>query len=84
MIRALEMLRAVGDPQVVSIALNFMSPMAVALGRLGEAEAFLKESLALCQQEVTGGARGLPIAFWAIRPWREANSQKRKSSFKEP
>jgi tetratricopeptide (TPR) repeat protein len=42
--------RAVGDPRTISLALNHLSPAAVQLGRFDEAEAFLQEGLALCQQ----------------------------------
>jgi tetratricopeptide (TPR) repeat protein len=39
-----------GDPRSIALGLNFLSPTAIRLGHYQETEAFLQESLRLCQE----------------------------------
>ncbi|MGD2049828.1 MAG: helix-turn-helix domain-containing protein [Chloroflexota bacterium] len=48
MLAGLDIWRALGDPRYTALGLNFISPTAIHLGCLEEAQAFLQESLTLC------------------------------------
>jgi len=47
MLDGLALWRTVGDPRYIALGLNFISPLAVKLGRSAEARAYLQESLLL-------------------------------------
>jgi tetratricopeptide (TPR) repeat protein len=55
------MWRELGDPRYTALGLNFISPTAMHLGRLEEAQAFLQESLALSTQ--VGDRWGMGTAY---------------------
>jgi tetratricopeptide (TPR) repeat protein len=50
MLAGLAIWRMLGDPQSVSLGLNFLVPTLNKLGRFEEAKAFMHESIALCEQ----------------------------------
>ncbi|MCC6168210.1 MAG: tetratricopeptide repeat protein [Caldilineaceae bacterium] len=50
MLAGLAQWRALGNPSSMALGLNYISPTAIRLGRLGEAQAFLQESLDLLTQ----------------------------------
>ena len=54
MCAGLALWRDLGDPRSIALGLNHLSPTTILLGKYQEAEAFLQESLALCQE---GGDR---------------------------
>jgi predicted ATPase len=61
MLQGLEIWRALGDPRVTALGLNWISPTVIKLGRYEEAEAYLQESLALCRQ--VGDRWGMGTAY---------------------
>jgi tetratricopeptide (TPR) repeat protein len=61
MLEGLEIWRALGDPRVTALGLNWISPTVIKLGRYEEAEAYLQESLVLCTQ--VGDRWGMGTAY---------------------
>jgi predicted ATPase/transcriptional regulator with XRE-family HTH domain len=61
MFAGLDMWRALGDQRMIALALNFLSPTTIRLGRYEEAHAFLQESLALTTQ--LGDRWGMGTAY---------------------
>lgn len=61
MLAGLAKMRELGDPSCIALGLNFISPTAVLLSRLDEAEAFLNESLSWTNQ--VGDMWGMGTAY---------------------
>lgn len=61
MLEGLSIWRALGDPRMTALGLNWISPTVIKLGRYGEAESYLQESLALCRQ--VGDRWGMGTAY---------------------
>jgi predicted ATPase len=61
MLEGLRIWRALGDPRVTALGLNWISPSAIKLGRYEEAKAYLEESLELCTQ--VGDRWGMGTAY---------------------
>ena len=61
MLIGLDMWRALGDPNYIALGLNFMIPTLNKLERYEEAKAFMRESIALCEQ--TKNRWGLGTAY---------------------
>lgn len=58
--------RAVGDPRTIALGLNYLSPAAIELGLCQEAEAFLQESLGLCQDAGDRWGMGTALRFLGV------------------
>jgi tetratricopeptide (TPR) repeat protein len=61
MLAGLALWRELGDPSATALGLNYISPTAIYLGQLEEAEAFLQESLSLLTE--VGDRWGMGTAY---------------------
>jgi len=76
--------REIGDPSSIALGLNYISPTAIQLGFLDHAQAYLQESLHLCQQigdrwSMGTAYRNLGLVAIARRDPLEAQRHIRKS-----
>lgn len=66
MMVGLNMWRALGDPQSIALALNFLVTTLIKLGRFQEAETYMYESIALCEQSRNHWGRGTAYRYLGL------------------
>ncbi len=65
-----------GDPHSIAMGLNFLSPVAIQLGRYAEAEAFLQESLALCHEMGDRWGMGTALRFLGLTALAQGDAER--------
>lgn len=66
MLAGLAMWRALGDPQSIALALNFLAPTLNKLGHYEEAKSFMYESIALCEQSKNRWGKGTAYRYLGL------------------
>jgi predicted ATPase/DNA-binding XRE family transcriptional regulator len=66
MLLGLNMWRVLGDPQSIALALNFLVTTLIKLGRFQEAEIYMYESIALCEQSKNHWGRGTAYRYLGL------------------
>jgi tetratricopeptide (TPR) repeat protein len=66
MLVGLDMWRALGDPQSIALALNFLVTTLIKLGAFQEAETYMYESIALCEQSKNHWGRGTAYRYLGL------------------
>jgi tetratricopeptide (TPR) repeat protein len=84
MLAGLTAWRTLEDPHSISLGLNFLVPTLIKLGRYEEANAFLQESIALCEESNDRWGMGTAYRFFGIASlsqgsYSEAQAYLRKS-----
>ncbi len=83
MLAGLDMWRKIGDPQAITLGLNFLIPTLNKLGRYQEANAMTRESIALSEQSKNRWGEGTAYCYLGVATMGEGKYKEAQSYFRK-